>query len=177
MAILGLMPAPRTQRQFRIRQSSPRGARDGASRDATPASERPAFGKGDAVDAIFGALVVEAADLGAGGAAQVGHGTVGLDGAHVVVEIDVDEIAAFFEGGHREGSGACGEVEDHVAQAKGTVRTKKRRPRGFERRLLVSPDCPRGKTVSSSDTARPPSQRAFLCQLRFWKVFKGFGRM
>ena len=113
----------------------------------------------------------------AGGAAQVGHGTVGLDGAHVVVELDADELAAFFEGGHREGSGACGEVEDHAAQAKGTVRTKKRRPRGFERRLLVSPDCPRGKTVSSSDTARPPSQRAFLCQLRFWKVFKGFGRM
>ena len=39
----------------------------------------------------------------------------------------------------------------------------------------MSPDCPRGETVSSSDTARPSSQRAFLCQLRFWKVFKGFG--
>ena len=65
-------------------------------RQRLPALKRPAFGKGDA---IFGALVVEAADLGAGGAAQVGHGTVGLDGAHVVVELDADEMAAFFEGG------------------------------------------------------------------------------
>ena len=31
--------------------------------------------------------------------AQVGHGAVGLDGAHIVVELDADEIAAFFEGG------------------------------------------------------------------------------
>ena len=79
-----------------IPRSSPRGARDGASRDATPASERPAFGKGDA---IFGALVVEAADLGAGLADEWSQGPVGLDGAHVVVELDADELAAFFEGG------------------------------------------------------------------------------
>ena len=159
----------RVKQASKPRRSGACGTRSCASREATPASERPAFGKGDAVDAIFGALVVEAADLGAGLADEWSQGPVGLDGAHVVVELDADELAAFFEGGHREGSGACGEVEDHVAQAKGTVRTKKRRPRGFERRLLVSPDCPRGKTVSSSDTARPPSQRAFLCQLRFWE--------
>ena len=128
-----------------IPRSSPRGARDGASRDATPASERPAFGKGDAVDAVFGALVVEAADLGAGGAAQVGYGAVGLDGAHIVVELDADEMAAFFEGGHREGSGACGEVEDHVAQAKGTVRTKKRRPKGIRAAPFSVTGLPKGK--------------------------------
>ena len=123
-------------------------------RQRLPALKRPAFGKGDAVDAIFGALVVEAADLGAGGAAQVGHGTVGLDGAHVVVELDADELAAFFEGGHREGSGACGEVEDHVAQAKGDVRTKKRRPKGIRTAPLTSSNCPRGKTVCLDKAAR-----------------------
>ena len=86
----------RVKQASKPRRSGACGTRSCASREATPASERPAFGKGDA---IFGALVVEAADLGAGGAAQVGHGAVGLDGAHVVVELDADELAAFFEGG------------------------------------------------------------------------------
>ena len=82
-----------------IPRSSPRGTRSCASREATPASERPAFGKGDAIDAILSTALINAADLSAGGAAQVGHGAVGLDGAHAVVELDADELAAFFEGG------------------------------------------------------------------------------
>ena len=89
----------RVKQASKPRRSGACGTRSCASREATPASERPAFGKGDAVDAIFGALVVEAADLGAGLADEWSQGPVGLDGAHVVVELDADELAAFFEGG------------------------------------------------------------------------------
>ena len=89
----------RVKQASKPRRSGACGTRSCASREATPASERPAFGKGDAIDAILSTALINAADLSAGGAAQVGHGAVGLDGAHAVVELDADELAAFFEGG------------------------------------------------------------------------------